>query len=341
MPTSQLNGWEILAERVCGPTHVRSGLPNQDYYARHKSAGSIIVAVSDGHGSTRSFRSDRGSKFAAETAIEVVENFFLGEWVRLSLRDKQQQLEFRLPTRIVGEWREKVRRDLDEFPLSEADHETLATYKTAKQKPNPEAIPYIVYGATLLTVVITAEFVVYLQLGDGDILIVPELGDVFRPFPTDERLIGNETTSLSSGNAANDFRVCIESSTQVLPSLILMATDGYSNSFRDDASFFKAGLDFRHLLESIDGSAEVERRLKEWLEESAQMSGDDVTLCLLHRKANPKDDTPSADRSVDASNDLKSSPNTDDRNPSASNITNSIQEQFIAGNEILPDGEAT
>ena len=338
MPTSQSDGWEILADSVRGPTHERTGSPNQDCH-KSESANSTIVAVSDGHGSARCFRSDRGSKFAVETAIEVVEGFFLGEWGSHSLQEKKHQVQIRLPNRIVESWREKVARDLEETPLNAKELETLATHKSEKQKSNPEDIPYIVYGATLLTVVITSEFVVYLQLGDGDILTVLESGEVCRPLPIDERLFGNETTSLSSEKSVSDFRVVIESSAGVLPSLILMATDGYSNSFKDDASFFKAGRDFRDLLEPIDGSAEVERHLKEWLNESAKMSGDDVTLCLLHRKVNLKNDTPSADRSIDASNDPKSSPNTDDQIPSASNITNTIPDQSMAGNEILPGGE--
>lgn len=281
MAIERLNEWKIIADSVRGPTHVRSGLPNQDDF-NYASGPSITIAVSDGHGSSRCFRSDRGAIFATQTAIEVAESFFEGEWERLSLQDREQQLNVRLPNRIVSEWRAKVRRDLEDFPFSKEEQGTLANRTTASLKPNVLEAPYVVYGATLLAVVITANFVVYLQLGDGDILTVLDSGDVIRPLPPDERLIGNETTSLSSEKAASDFRVALVPMLAARPRLLLLATDGYSNSFKDDTSFQQAAIDFRKLLGSSEGSAEVERHLKEWLEESAQMSGDDVTLCLLY-----------------------------------------------------------
>jgi serine/threonine protein phosphatase PrpC len=285
MPMDFLDGWKIIAKSVRGPTHVRSGVPNQDD-VEYDMGKLVVAAVSDGHGSSKCFRSDRGSQLATETAIEVVEDFFGGDWESLSPRDRQHQLEDRLPKRIVSEWRNKVRHELTEFPLSVEEQEKMATFRSAGSKDSWDEIPYVVYGATLLTVVITGSFVVYLQLGDGDILTVLDSGDVDRPLPNDDRHIGNETTSLSSEKAAYDFRVVMKSSIECLPSLILMATDGYSNSFKDDDSFRKTGSDFCSLLASPEGISDVKKNLEEWLTESAKMSGDDVTLCLLYREIN-------------------------------------------------------
>ncbi|MFO1003717.1 MAG: protein phosphatase 2C domain-containing protein [Planctomycetaceae bacterium] len=118
---SEPNGWKIIVDSVRGPTHVRTGLPNQDDFD-YASGPPITIAVSDGHGSSNAFRSDRGAGFATETAIEVAESFFEGEWERLSLQDRQQQLDVRLPNRIVSEWRAKVRRNLKTF-LSKDEQE--------------------------------------------------------------------------------------------------------------------------------------------------------------------------------------------------------------------------
>jgi hypothetical protein len=321
MGSERLNEWKIIVDTVRGPTHVRTGLPNQDDFD-YASGPPITIAVSDGHGSSKCFRSDRGAGFATETAIEVAESFFEGEWERLSLQDRQQQLDVRLPNRIVSEWRAKVRRNLEDFPLSKEEQEMLASRSTASLKTNAAEVPYIVYGATLLAVVVKAEFVVYLQLGDGDILTVLDSGDVIRPLPLDERLIGNETTSLSSEKAASDFRVALVPLFAAQPRLILLATDGYSNSFKDEMSFRKAAIDFRNLLSSNDGSKEVEQHFREWLELSAQMSGDDVTLCLL---CPANEDSASSELSVSDSQGAPCIEKPDVRETSALNSTGSAE----------------
>ncbi|MFM7713741.1 MAG: protein phosphatase 2C domain-containing protein, partial [Microcystis sp.] len=58
--------WRCIGESVKGASHVRSGLPNQDAIRWFPESGiglPLILAVSDGHGSAKSFRSDRGSRF--------------------------------------------------------------------------------------------------------------------------------------------------------------------------------------------------------------------------------------------------------------------------------------
>ncbi len=46
----------------------------------------------------------------------------------------------------------------------------------------------------------------YLQLGDGEILSVTAQGTTTRPLPPDDRLIANQTTSLCQPEAWRDFR---------------------------------------------------------------------------------------------------------------------------------------
>ena len=70
------------------------------------------------------------------------------------------------------------------------------------------------YGATLLVLMVTEQFALYLQLGDGEMLIVTEspshrnpaqpFFEVSRPLPKDESLIANETTSLCRDDAKRE-----------------------------------------------------------------------------------------------------------------------------------------
>jgi serine/threonine protein phosphatase PrpC len=74
--------WLCTGKSVRGAAHDRSGLPNQDaiaWYPESRTGAPLILAVADGHGSAKSFRSDRGARFAVNTAIEVIHEFLLAD----------------------------------------------------------------------------------------------------------------------------------------------------------------------------------------------------------------------------------------------------------------------
>ena len=287
MPMERRSSWKIISQSVDGPLHVRLSLPNQDC-ARERQNKVTIVAVSDGHGSAKCFRSDIGARFAAESALDVIERFFIGEWSGSSFADDSGTVT----KEITQSWRMKVDEHLEKVPFTQAERETLASQHGQGTFSQIEKHPPIAYGATLITVAISGDHILFLQLGDGDILTVDESGEVRRPVCSDKRLFANETTSLSSENAWKDFRTCFQFLPRGLPALILLSTDGYSNSFKDEASFLKAGSDFLALLRSEGGIEEVETSLKDWLSDSSQMSGDDVTLSLVYRQSPELDSSP-------------------------------------------------
>ena len=65
------------------------------------------------------------------------------------------------------------------------------------------------------------------------------------------------------------------------PALVLASTDGYVNSFADDAGFLKVGSDLLAMIRS-EGLDQVGIQLEGWLGEVSELgSGDDVSLGLL------------------------------------------------------------
>ena len=70
--------WTALSASVRGASHEKTGQPNQDS-VRSRNPGSghemLLMALADGHGSTRSFRSDKGSALAAECALRQLAKF--------------------------------------------------------------------------------------------------------------------------------------------------------------------------------------------------------------------------------------------------------------------------
>jgi hypothetical protein len=63
--------------------------------------------------------------------------------------------------------------------------------------------------------------------------------------------------------------------------LVLLTTDGYGNSYEDDAAFEEIGPDYLALLNRV-GAERVTAGLPGWLAEITRTgSGDDITLGLL------------------------------------------------------------
>jgi hypothetical protein len=285
--------WEVMGASVRGAAHVRSDLPNQDsllYWPESGIAQAVILAISDGHGSSKSFRSDQGADIAVKTATEVAHKFLKAEKLpelapnvpKFStssvLRDTAKD---KLPKEIVRRWQEAINQELARHPITKEELDKLGNAAQAVRGNQ-----LLAYGATILVVLVAESFILYLQLGDGDILTVSESGEVQRPLPPDERLFANETTSLCSPTAWQDVRVSYQKLSERPPALILVSTDGYSNSFRDELSFQKVATDVFAMIAQPDGVKNVKGNLKDWLSEATKSgSGDDITLGLIYRQA--------------------------------------------------------
>ena len=278
--------WRIIGETVPGASHLRAGIPNQDAILQVRESSielPLILSISDGHGSDKCFRSDRGSRFAVTIGAELMRELLnnkRSDYDAAALENKAREM---LPNEFARRWRAAVEADLQREPLTKEELERLEAKDSARARTVVEAHQLLAYGATTLTVALTASFAIYLQLGDGEIITVSETGEVAGTLPEDERLLANETTSLSSLQAARDFRFAYQPLAAPLPALILLTTDGYANSFTDDAGFFKVGTDILEMLRT-DGFDAVNRSVKGWLEEATQLgSGDDCTVGILVR----------------------------------------------------------
>ena len=259
------NHWQVAGQTVRGAVHERNGLPNQDAIHWLPAAGhgsSMVLAVADGHGSARYSRSHIGAAFAVESSVQLVQEFLESQAGAGNLSLIKDATEEWLPRALVRKWVELVGEHLNSDTGGEPEQSVIA------------------YGSTLLVTAVTEQFALYLQLGDGEILSVSESGEVTRPLTKDDRLFGNETTSLCAPEAWRDFRVSFQLFTQP-PALILLSTDGYPNSFRDESGFFKVGSDILDMIRE-NGLSFIKENLGGWLSDSTRAgSGDDVTLGIL------------------------------------------------------------
>jgi hypothetical protein len=268
-----MGAWQVLGRSVRGASHVRSGLPNQDAIGWRENAdcaGGVLLAVADGHGSAKCFRSDYGSRFAIDAAM--------------ALMAAPQILDpARLPEELVCRWRRAVQNHLMEEPIATTTLKQLERKLGKDARRAVECDPVLAYGSTLLAAMISDMSVCYVQLGDGDILTVSEEGAVERPWPREEDRFGDETASLATRDAAREVRIQVKGTPEAMPALVMLATDGYANSFREDGGFLAVGPDLLRMIHT-EGIAPIDENLETWLREASELgSGDDITVGLLWR----------------------------------------------------------
>jgi serine/threonine protein phosphatase PrpC len=302
--------WQIIGETVPGASHLRAGTPNQDSILQMRESDRtlpLVVAIADGHGSPKCFRSDKGSRFVVKKCTQIVSEFLDERRGKFDLAEIESKGKDYFPREIVKEWRKAVESHLKDNPFTEDEFKRLDEKSGAKARQLIEENPLLAYGTTSLTVAMEEDFVLYLQLGDGDILNISANGEVTKPLPEDARLLANETTSMCLPKAENDFRFFVQKiSHEQSPAMILLSTDGYLNSFSSEAGFFQAGTDILAMLAEVNGFETVSENLKAWLEEANRMgSGDDSTVAIIYRsdrlkkpEALPKTETKETEKVV-------------------------------------------
>lgn len=279
-------GWRIIGQSVQGSSHLRKGLPNQDAIAWLPAAGvgpPLALAVSDGHGDRRCFRSDVGARLAVETGSHLLMEFLDCPFDPNNLSLIKHTAEDRLSEGLVRSWRQEVEKHLAENPFRQEEWDFLREKVGEEARSAIENDPFLAYGATLLLAAVTETYLLCMQLGDGDILAMDAAGVAGRLVAKDERLIGNETFSLCMREAWNGIHVELIPFRQAPPALVLISTDGYSNSYASEEGFLQTGPDYLRMIRS-EGIEAVQQKLQGFLEETSRKgSGDDITLGMIKR----------------------------------------------------------
>jgi serine/threonine protein phosphatase PrpC len=289
------NAWNLLWKTVPssrkGPDHI-----NQDsiaYFQESTGSGPIILAVSDGHGSAKHFRSSSGAQFATMAAVDAMRESLgavLGGVDPSRFSEIKRWTEAHLPRLIQQRWDEKVDADLSLHPLLEGELAAVEKRGGRKAVDSLRKDNRVAYGATIIAVCIARDFIIFLQLGDGEILTVSGRNGVSRPLPEDAEQIANETRSLCQPGAWTEFRVGFEPMNPSPPDLILLCTDGFANAFPtepgEEEGFLRTGSRIYDLM-ATKGVPYLKENLEGWLTEASKYTGDDVSLGLVIRESVP------------------------------------------------------
>lgn len=270
--------------KIQGASHKKNGLVCQDSVCVFESEKYIIATVSDGHGSPQYFRSDRGSKFATEAAIECIEEFInLCEETKeaySSFYNNPQKSLLQLEKSIIAKWYEKIEKDYTDQPFLEEDYSNLGEkYKNAflSGAHNETA-----YGATLIAVAVTERYWFGIHIGDGKCVVCNSDKSFYEPIPWDEKCFLNVTTSMCDNDAIGNFRNFV--SFDEIPKAIFIASDGIDSCFSEFDSNSQLYKFYSKVLDMFANNdlEFAEKELTEYLPIlSKKGSKDDISLAMI------------------------------------------------------------
>ena len=262
---------------VIGASHIKSGTVCQDFSLICELPDRRISVVCDGHGGADYFRSDRGSRFAAEAFTECMKDPDVISVLSAAATQKQQSIRIeQLIKSIIARWNELVERDIKEQSfgedeLSDVSEKARKKYETGQRLQSA-------YGTTLIGVMLAENFWLGLQIGDGKCVAVSKDGEFTQPIPWDEQCILNVTTSICDENATKEFRFCFE---RTLPAAVFIGSDGIDDCFAGDERLYDFyRLTLRSFAQTNDQTAVSQ--LKDYLPTlSEKGSGDDMSVGII------------------------------------------------------------
>lgn len=264
-----LPGWTVLSASRIGSVHVRDELPLQDAILSWSDGSQAVAAVADGHGHKAHFRSDIGSALAAVSAVEVLRRA-VGE---LTDPESAGDVVTAAAASIVDTWVTKVRHHIEANPFDLADERESAAADD----------PLRPYGTTLLGAAVSGDLLVVLQIGDGDAVLVTDQGEALRAVPDDPQLDGLHTSSLCEPEPLRALRTAVIDTRVEDVALAFLCTDGFGTSRVDAGGWWRQTGEQLVEFGRTRGLEWMREQLPSWLEEPAQIGGDDTSMVIIAR----------------------------------------------------------
>lgn len=264
---------------VKGATHVRNQMPCQDNKKIIKISDEItIIALADGHGSSKYPRSDRGSMIAVNSFYHIMKKYLEiygedEEDITHLMTFLNREGDVRFAQDVCEEWQARVKQSFYKNKV-----EGMTNEDGSIKWPSV----FSLYGTTLLGMLITDSFVFSFQIGDGDISAVTK--NVVEPLVEPEKFLGTETHSLSKPDAwrkavTSVHRLEAESRESYM---YILSTDGFANSYTSDKEYQKTCRDYLQMIRKY-GIDVVQKNLKKWLTETSELGcGDDITVVMVY-----------------------------------------------------------
>ena len=273
--------FQLICASAQGASHIKHNLPCEDFGLAATGDECLLFAAADGHGDLNCPRSQLGAKTACQTAVQEMDAFCRAvrenHWEEklLSGGKESERLARQLIVSIIAKWTKAVNEDYSEHPLTQEEREGCADY--IERYDRGERLEHI-YGTTLIAGLMTEEYLLLIQQGDGRCVLFYADGSVSQPIPWDDRCFANITTSLCDEDVTDSCRFYIVNLKETPVAACFAGSDGVEDSF---FSMEQMHTYYRDLLvyANQNGVKAMEDHLKETLPEfSSAGSRDDVTI---------------------------------------------------------------
>jgi len=234
---------------VTGASHVERGTVCQDYSAYQITDNYSIAVVADGHGSKKHFRSDLGSKFAVEAALETIEEFYKAEGFENAILADDEKIIKMIEKHIIARWDEKIQADIRKNPV---------TYKEKEPFTDEEFKEFTTatfYGTTLIVAVMNELFTFGIQIGDGSLVAIFEDAEAEMPIMYQESAPANITASMCNSNAIDLFNSFFIDDRYSIA--VFVSTDGLYTSFNSEDDFLDYHMIIASKLNDLDNFDET------------------------------------------------------------------------------------
>ena len=224
--------------RCQGESHKATEKPCQDYSFSKTTEKLSIAIVSDGHGGTRYYRSDVGSRLLTEVTARCLGEFAEGvpkeffwdkSFTTVGIGDTMPPVLQQLFGAIVVGWRNKVMEHASQHPLTETERSIAVPQDDHEWEKT--------YGCTLIATLRTPYYWLAFQVGDGKCVAIKSDGTPYEPIPWDDRCFLNKTTSICDTDALSRFRCCY-GEIDTAPVAIFLGSDGIDDSFGEEENLY-------------------------------------------------------------------------------------------------------
>lgn len=217
----------IYNKTAIGYNHLKNNIVCQDYSESYSNNKFKIVTCCDGHGGKIYIRSDKGAFFASKAVIDVISRY---SERKLESLISSRALE-KIKLEVLCKWNELIESDYSLNHFTEEEMKGLDKEDIFKLENN-----YILaYGTTLNAAILTKNFLIIIQIGDGGIYFIRNK-KIEIAFPENDDNVANITNSLCGDNAYNNLYI-----KAVLRSKyngILLCTDGLLGPYQTYINFF-------------------------------------------------------------------------------------------------------
>lgn len=271
----QVKAFHLSAQ---GASHIKRNKECQDASFSCCGEDYALAVVCDGHGGDDYVRSASGAAYACQAAAECMMKFLrdMDKSAFMTLEKEREEQIFQLEASIINAWNTSVSRHYADHPFT-PEEEAILSPRARKRYLEEKKIESA-YGTTMIVVVLTRDYWLGLQVGDGRCVVVDRDGDFSQPIPWNEKCFLNVTTSICDSDAIDNFRHCYSS---VLPAAVLIGSDGVDDCFSNEAQLNQL---YKTVLYSFANSSfeDAMKELDDYLPRlSEKGSGDDVSISAI------------------------------------------------------------